>query len=592
MRNEAENVIDSWLALQSKLIPGSLRAVVMLGEQGQGPYRPAATWPDESAATPGLANAAASAVQQRCVILREKSSAPAAARQQGNIIASPISRDDTLLGVVAIEIDSRSKVEPRAASKMLAINSAWLELLLRHQSAQSGIQSLTIVDLVASCIEHTNFEAAAKSTITRFATKLGCERISLGFIRRDHVEVKTISGIADLTPEMRSTRAIGATMDEAISQDTTIVYPNESKENFYATRCHEELSKLSGNGSICTVPILHDGTLVGAVTLEFEQKNAFEQNTLALCDTAISLIGPILYEKYLQGRFIGTKLSHGLKDGLKAFVGPGSPMLKVGTAVVRGAAAFLILASGEYRVTADAILEGTVQRMIVAPIAGYIDEVPVRAGDIVEQGQLLCRLDDKDLELERVKWSSEKKKLERKYRQAMAEHDSSGVTILKSQLDQAVARLTLAEENLSRTRVTAPMTGVIIAGDLSQSLGAPVERGDTLFEIAPLDSSRVMLEVDERDVRQLSPGQSGRLALVGLPNQHLAFEIERITPIATTAEGRNFFTVEAQLELHPELLRPGMKGIGKVDIGTRKLAWIWSHRLIEWFRLWTWTWTP
>jgi len=592
MRNEAENFIHSWLALQSKLIPGSLRSLVMLGEQGQGPYRPAATWPDESAATPGLANAAASALQQHCVIVREKESAPAAARQQGNIIASPISRDGTLLGVVAIEIDSRSKVEPRAASKMLAINSAWLELLLRHQTAQGGNQSLTIVDLVASCIEHTDFEPAAKSVITRFATKLGCERVSLGFIRRDRVEVRSISGIADLKPEMRSTRAISATMDEAISQDTTIVYSNESKETFYATRCHEELSKLSGNESICTVPILHDGALVGAVTLEFDQKNAFEPGTLALCDTAVSLIGPILYEKYLQDRWIGAKLSHGLKDGFQALIGPDTPMLKVGAVAALGAAAFLIFASGEYRVTADAILEGTVQRMIVSPIAGYIDEVPARAGDIVEQGQLLCRLYDKDLELERVKWSSEKQKLEREYRQAMAEHDSSRVTILRSQLDQAVARLSLAEENLSRTRVTSPMTGVIIAGDLSQSLGTPVERGDTLFEVAPLDSYRVMLEVDERDVRQLSPGQPGQLALVGLPNQHLTFEIERITPIATTAEGRNFFTVEAQLELHPELLRPGMKGIGKVVIGQRKLAWIWSHRLIEWFRLWIWTWTP
>jgi multidrug resistance efflux pump len=592
MHHEAENFIHSWLALQSKLIPGSLRSVVMLGEQGQGPYRPAATWPDESAATPGLANAAASALQQHCVIVREKESAPAAARQQGNIIASPISRDGALLGVVAIEIDSRSKVEPRAASKMLAINSAWLELLLRHQTAQSGNQSLTIVDLVASCIEHTAFEPAAKSVITRFATKLGCERISLGFIRRDHVEVRSISGIADLKPEMRSTRAISATMDEAISQDTTIVYPNVSKETFYATRCHEELSKLSGNESICTVPILHDGALVGAVTLEFDQKNAFGPGTLALCDTAVSLIGPILYEKYLQDRWIGAKLSHGLKDGLQALIGPDTPILKVGAVAALGAAVFLIFASGEYRVTADAILEGTVQRMIVSPIAGYIDEVPARAGDIVEQGQLLCRLYDKDLELERVKWSSEKQKLEREYRQAMAEHDSSRVTILKSQLDQTVARLSLAEENLSRTRVTSPMTGVIIAGDLSQSLGTPVERGDTLFEVAPLDSYRVMLEVDERDVRQLSPGQPGQLALVGLPNQHLTFEIERITPIATTAEGRNFFTVEAQLELHPELLRPGMKGIGKIVIGQRKLAWIWSHRLIEWFRLWIWTWTP
>jgi multidrug resistance efflux pump len=285
-------------------------------------------------------------------------------------------------------------------------------------------------------------------------------------------------------------------------------------------------------------------------------------------------------------------LHQGLKGHLTALIGPDRLMFKLGTATALGISAFLILVSGEYRVTAEAVLEGTVQRMIVSPIPGYIDEVTARAGDIVEEGQLLCRLDDKDLELERIKWSSEKQKLEREYRQAMAEHDSSRVTILKSQLDQAVARLTLAEDNLSRTRVTSPMAGIIIAGDLTQSLGAPVERGDILFEVAPLDSYRVMLEVDERDVRQLTPGQSGRLALVGLPNQHLPFEIERITPIATTADGRNFFAVEAQLEMHPDLLRPGMKGIGKIDIGKRKLAWIWSHRLIEWFRLWTWTWTP
>jgi hypothetical protein len=113
-----------------------------------------------------------------------------------------------------------------------------------------------------------------------------------------------------------------------------------------------------------------------------------------------------------------------------------------------------------------------------------------------------------------------------------------------------------------------------------------------LFEIAPLDAYRVMLEVDERDIRELSPGQSGWLALVGFPGERLPFEIERITPIATTTDGRNYFSVEAQLVEHPNLVRPGMKGIGKIDIGQRKLAWLWSHRLIEWFRLWTWTWAP
>ena len=94
------------------------------------------------------------------------------------------------------------------------------------------------------------------------------------------------------------------------------------------------------------------------------------------------------------------------------------------------------------------------------------------------------------------------------------------------------------------------------------------------------------------------------------------FAIERITPIATAADGRNFFAVEARLEQRPQpgmerprpgmerprpemenlrpgmkRLRPGMRGIGKVDIGQRRLIWIWSHNLIDWFRLQAWTWT-
>ena len=101
-----------------------------------------------------------------------------------------------------------------------------------------------------------------------------------------------------------------------------------------------------------------------------------------------------------------------------------------------------------------------------------------------------------------------------------------------------------------------------------------------------------MLEVDETQVGVLAPGQSGRLALAGFPADYLSFVVERITPISTVADGRNYFRIEASLDDTPELLRPGMQGVGKIDIGTRKLAWIWTHRLAEWFQLWSWSWMP
>ena len=45
---------------------------------------------------------------------------------------------------------------------------------------------------------------------------------------------------------------------------------------------------------------------------------------------------------------------------------------------------------------------------MAAPFNGYIKEAPARPGDVVKEGALLCRLDDRDLKLERLKWATEK----------------------------------------------------------------------------------------------------------------------------------------------------------------------------------------
>lgn len=166
--------------------------------------------------------------------------------------------------------------------------------------------------------------------------------------------------------------------------------------------------------------------------------------------------------------------------------------------------------------------------------------------------------------------------------------------ILGAQIEQAKARSALLAEQLARTRLQAPFDGVVVSGDLSQSIGAPVSRGDLLFEVAPLDSYRVILKVDERDIAAVEPGQRGRIALAGLPRQPLPVAVTKITPVAVAEEGHNQFRVEAGLDAPPaatlELLRPGMQGIGKIDIGERNLFWIWTHRLGHWLRLWWWSW--
>ena len=130
---------------------------------------------------------------------------------------------------------------------------------------------------------------------------------------------------------------------------------------------------------------------------------------------------------------------------------------------------------------------------------------------------------------------------------------------------------------------------MVISGDLSQSLGAPVETGQLLFEVAPLDSYRVVLEVDEHDVAGLDSARSGHLIIAALPQSNFAISLDKLVPVAVSGEASNYFRVEASLDEPSSLLRPGMRGVTKVDMGRRNLLWIWTHAVLDRIRLWAWS---
>jgi multidrug efflux pump subunit AcrA (membrane-fusion protein) len=166
------------------------------------------------------------------------------------------------------------------------------------------------------------------------------------------------------------------------------------------------------------------------------------------------------------------------------------------------------------------------------------------------------------------------------------------VQIIDAQIDQATAQLDLVESQLERTKLIAPFGGVVVSGDLSQRLGGLVEQGEVLFEVAPLDSYRVILQVDESRIADVNEGQRGVVVLSSLSDKKFPFMINQITPISTPMEGRNYFRVEAELEDVSGSLRPGMEGVGKISIDRRRLVSIWTRDVREWLRLWVWSWWP
>jgi len=583
-------MVQEWLELQCTMVTGVTRGLVLLTTAESVGYAPTACWPADSNTSSTLSLAAQKAIREhRRIVESPQTSVANADVPAAHIVAYPVFVDGRLLGAFSVEMTARAEPQQRAAQQVFTWGTTYLEILLRSQAAAAEGRLQTLVEVTAQAVNHKTYRESATAVANAIASRLDCARVTIGLTTGQDIEIAAMSKTVRIEEKTNLVRTIVQAMHESVDQDISIMVPVTPEFSAMVTDAHGRLAELGG-GVVCTVPLMHHDRCVGALTLERAAGCNFDRETVELCESIASIVGPVLDSKRQEQRPLLAKLGSSLHGHLYKLIGPGHLVVKTGMAVISAVLLILCLVQGDYRIDAKARLEGTTQRVVVAPYDGFLAEAPMRAGDIVKQGQLLCRLDDRDLKLERAKWSGERAQHRKAQREALGNHDRTEISLSKTRLEQAEAELALVEEKLARTRVTAPLSGIVVSGDLSQSLGVPLERGQVLFEVAPLDSYRIMLEVDEREVGYVAPGQQGRLALSGSPHEIHPFTVERILPVSTAADGKNFFRVEASLKEDSEALRPGMLGIGKIHAGEHRLIWLWTHKLVAWLRLSLWSW--
>jgi multidrug resistance efflux pump len=580
-----------WLSTTCRVVTGLESAAVFDTANVDSPA-PMATWPAPKIDLQAFRSIAASAAaKQRCIIAVGSTSTAAPGIAPADLIALPLAKAGYPDKVVTVRIPCTTEPARRLIARRLNECAAWLPLLTLAPAAKPAAER-SILEALAQCLEQDSLRSAAMAIATHLATLLGCERVSIAMLEEQQLRLIAVSAHGNFDERTVLSRSITGAMAEAIEQDATVQYPAPATDRFRVAQAHAALCQEPGIASACTIPLAAHGKFSGAATFESAGGDRFDPQTVAFCEALMGFLGPLLATR----RRAELSLQALVRDRVEEFVARNLGPRHLAAKLLASVAVILVLVGtfvpGNYRIKADAVLRGAVQRLVVAPVDGFIAEAPVRAGDVVKEGQVLVALDQRALQLEQIKWSSERDRLLNEYRAAMAELDSSKVTILRAQVERATAELTLAQEQLARSRVVAPFAGVVVSGDLTQAIGAPVKLGDTLFEVAPLDGYRVMLQIDERDIGEVAVGQHGRLALSGFPGDRLDFVVERITPVSKVTDGRNLFGVEARLLRLPPLLRPGMQGVAKLDVGSRRLGWIWTHRATEWLALAAWRWLP
>jgi RND family efflux transporter MFP subunit len=583
-----EKVLYTWLYRLCAMATGATRAVLLTGQPDLGPYDHALYWPNDTSISESLASMAQLALHKRQDVLKFRHTIIPTTGEPLDALACPLFLKGQLLGAVALELTHRSQQMLRTTAQHLQNGAKWLETLLQLNDSAAKQQLVQLVQLVAMGLDHQQFKTAATEVANELAGRLACRRVGLGFLHANRIRIEALSHCSQIDPQSNLVRDIQAAMTETLDQGITVVYPQAASNPMQVIQFHSRLAETQHGAAICTLPLVKNGKAVGALCLEREADKPFSPETVGLCEQIGLLIGPVLETRRRDESSLVSKILESLRDGCTRLFGPGHLSLKALVGLSVFVLVWLSLASGNFQVPCDAVLEAGVSRVIAAPQKGFIAEADVRAGDLVRKGDRLATLDDHDLRLELRKWQSQLAQLNKEYRQAMARFDRAEIAILKAKQDQAEAQLHLVEQQLARTTLIAPFDGMVIKGDLSQSLGAPVTPGQVLYELAPTGQYRIVLKVDERDIGLIASGQKGQLRLSGIPDLAIATRIDRLTPVSSVVEGRNCFRAEAVMDKPSDLMRPGMEGVAKIDIGRRRLIWIWTRRLVDGLRLFVW----
>lgn len=221
--------------------------------------------------------------------------------------------------------------------------------------------------------------------------------------------------------------------------------------------------------------------------------------------------------------------------------------------------------------TTSTTLRAEKRAAVTARTRGVIVLLKVEEGDSVHTGELLAVLEDDEQTIRNNKAADALSTLKRELSRSDSLLEQGMLSVegheeLRQQVEAARHEASLAELELSRTRIRAPFAGIVLSRFLDA--GSVVADGTEVYEIADLKPLYADVQIPARHVARVAPGQEVRLDSESGDVQILA-EIERIAPKVDTTTGTVKVTIAVSDE---ESIRPGTFVRVSIVTGSREGA--------------------
>jgi multidrug resistance efflux pump len=288
---------------------------------------------------------------------------------------------------------------------------------------------------------------------------------------------------------------------------------------------------------------------------------------------------------------------------------PEAKLAVMGRGRVAVAAAFAVLVVAlimpwDDSIRRSAALEHAHVTPVSASAPGILSEIIVREGDKVEEGQLLAKLSNPDLEMHLASLLFDRQALEVRSRALAADSSPEAhlaQPVAARQVREVTAEIHAVEEKIASLELRSPGAGVVRTHRPEQLAGRLFRAGQPVLEVGVEGSARLLIALDEQQARKVRPGQSVVARFSARSGKTFEGEITRVpvspapvfsapglsnllggdVPSAASEPGRPprpslaYYEAEAVLEIPPEelaLLRVQSAARARIHIRRTTLA--------------------
>lgn len=459
----------------------------------------------------------------------------------------------------------------------------------RASASQGGANAKSPNAAMAHAGEQTSAEELAFSITNELRNKLGCEQVALGLILRKRVRVMSMSGLDTVNRRSPGVRSLEEAMEECLDADEPIIYQQsgtwteESPSSNH--RLHKQWHSAAQGGAVASIPLHVQGAPAAILSLRQRADQAFTREQIDKIRTTVEPYAAALQLARRAGRGLAPHVVDSCHELGTSIFRRGHPGRKIAFAMAVAAAAFFCFGSMPYHRTVPCVITAAHIRHLGVPFDAILAAVNVVEGDSVQAGDVLARLDHRELDRQIAELVAERHVLEREQDRAMAAESPVEVQLSLAKQKLVAAKLAIIKSRVVASVIRAPFDGVVVRGDPRKLVGGVLERGHPLFELAPLGEWRLEMELPESAADEVAKGVAGMFVGFAAPEAPRAFRIARVKPAAQMREGRTVFVAEAMIASDMGSLRPGMEGVAKLSLGSRRIWWITLHGVIDYVRM-------